>query len=574
MIFDIEVNNKTIKAKRGESILQALNRNGIKVPTLCFMEDFTPTGACRMCVVEVEGHVDLIPACSHPVEEWMKIKTHSPRVILARKTIVELLLANHPDDCLYCIRNGNCELQNFAEELGIRERRFSGKRNKYKIDQASSSIVKDQAKCILCGRCVRVCEEQMTVSALEFIKRGSKMVIGTTFDKPINLSSCINCGQCTIACPTGSLYEKDHLAAVYEALHNPLNHVVIQYSPTISVTLAEEYDLKPGKDVNGMLNAILHKIGFDKVFETAFGVDLAINELAAELLNRMKKGNSLPMLSGDCPAWVKYLEQVNPEMLPLLTTCKSPQQMTGAISKSFYAETRQIEPEKIVMVSVMPCTAKKFEAQREEMIQKGIADVDIVITTRELSRMIRLHGINIQQIEPETADIPMGSRSSVAKIAGIAGGETEALYRTLHFMITGKESEFFKLSEARNVRGRKEFKIEIGEYVFGFCIVNGLKYVKPLLDEIAAGKNDLHFIEVMACQGGCVNGGGQTVITDKSLIKVRSRTLYEIEEKESVKSAHKNQGVLELYKNYLGKPLSERCMTLLHTTYKERDVLL
>ena len=361
MIFDIEVNNKTIKAKRGESILQALNRNGIKVPTLCFMEDFTPTGACRMCVVEVEGHVDLIPACSHPVEEWMKIKTHSPRVILARKTIVELLLANHPDDCLYCIRNGNCELQNFAEELGIRERRFSGKRNKYKIDQASSSIVKDQAKCILCGRCVRVCEEQMTVSALEFIKRGSKMVIGTTFDKPINLSSCINCGQCTIACPTGSLYEKDHLAAVYEALHNPNNHVVIQYSPSISVTLAEEYDLKPGKDVNGMLNAILHKIGFDKVFETAFGVDLAINELAAELLSRMKKGNSLPVFSGDCPAWVKYLEQVNPEMLPMLTTCKSPQQMTGAISKSFYAETRQIDPEKIVMVSVMPCTAKKLK---------------------------------------------------------------------------------------------------------------------------------------------------------------------------------------------------------------------
>jgi len=574
MIFDIEVNNKTIKAKRGESILQALNRNGIKVPTLCFMEEFTPTGACRMCVVEVEGHVDLIPACSHPVEEWMKIKTHSPRVLSARKTIVELLLANHPDDCLYCVRNGNCELQSFAEELGIRERRFSGKRVKYKIDQASSSIVKDQSKCILCGRCVRVCEEQMTVSALEFIKRGSKMVIGTTFDKPINLSSCINCGQCTVACPTGALYEKDHLAAVYEALHNPQNHVVLQYSPSISVTLAEEYDLKPGKDVNGMLNAILHKMGFHRVFETAFGVDLAISELAAELLDRVKKGNSLPMLSGDCPAWVKYLEQVNPEMLSRLTTCKSPQQMTGSISKSYYAETRQIDPEKIVMVSVMPCTAKKFEAQREEMIQKGIADVDIVITTRELSRMIRLHGINIQQIEPEAADIPMASRSSVAKIAGVVGGETEALVRQLHYLITGKEAEFPKLPEARNVRGRKDFKVEIGEHVFGFCIVNGLKYAKQVLDEIAAGRDDIHFVEVMACQGGCVNGGGQTVISDKSLIKVRAKALYDIDEKETIKSAYKNSGVQELYRNYLGKPLSEKCMTLLHTTYKERDVLL
>ncbi|MDP4292348.1 MAG: [Fe-Fe] hydrogenase large subunit C-terminal domain-containing protein, partial [Bacteroidota bacterium] len=419
-----------------------------------------------------------------------------------------------------------------------------------------------------------VCEEQMTVSALEFIKRGSKMVIGTTFDKPVNLSSCINCGQCTIACPTGALYEKDHLAAVYEALHNPHSHVVIQYSPTISVTLAEEYDLKPGKDINGILNGILHKIGFDKVFETAFGVDLAIHELAAELLERVESGNKFPMLSGDCPAWVKYLEQVYPQLLPMLTTCKSPQQMTGAISKSFYAESRQIDPEKIVMVSAVPCTAKKFEAQREEMIQKGIADVDIVITTRELLRMIRLQGINLQQIEPENADLPMSSRSSAAKFAGVVGGETEALYRILHFMITGKEAEFFKLPEARNVKGRKEFKVEIGPHEFSFCIVNGLKYAKQVLDEVAGGRKDLDFIEVMACQGGCINGGGQTVITDKSFIKNRARALYEFDEKESVKSAHRNPGVADLYRNYLEKPLGERCMALLHTSYKERDVLL
>ncbi len=574
MIFDIEVNNKTIKAKKGESILQALNRNGIRVPTLCYMEDFTPTGACRMCVVEVEGHSDLVPSCSHPVEEWMKIRTHSPRVIAARKTIVELLLANHPDDCLYCIRNGNCELQNFAEELGVRERRFAGKRNKYKIDQASSSIIKDQAKCILCGRCVRVCEEQMAVSALDFISRGNKMVIGSTFDKPINLSSCINCGQCTIACPTGALFEKDHISAVLEALHNPDKHVVVQYSPTISVTLAEEFDLKPNKDVNGMLNAILRKIGFHKVFESAFGVDLEINELAAELLERIEKNENLPLLSGDCPAWVKYLEQVSPALIPRLTTCKSPQQMTGALIKSYYAETRQIDPEKIVMVSVMPCTAKKFESQREEMIHKGIADVDIVLTTRELSRMIKLHGINLQQIESEQADIPMASRSASAKIAGVVGGETEALIRSLYFKVTGQELEYAKVHEARNVKGRKEFKIEMGDKMLGFCIVNGLKHAKHLMDEIAAGRSDLHFVEVMACQGGCVNGGGQPVTTDKSLPKLRAKTLYEIDEKESVKASHKNTAVIELYKNYLGDPLGEKCLALLHTTYKERKVFL
>lgn len=574
MIFDIEVNNKNIKAKRGESILQALNRNGIRVPTLCYMEDFTPTGACRMCVVEVEGHSDLVPACSHPVEEWMKIRTHSPRVIAARKTIVELLLANHPDDCLYCIRNGNCELQNFAEELGVRERRFSGKRNKYKIDQASSSIIKDQAKCILCGRCVRVCEEQMAVSALDFISRGKKMVIGSTFDKPINLSSCINCGQCTIACPTGALFERDHIAAVLEALHNPDKHVVVQYSPTISVTLAEEFDLKPNKDVNGMLNTILRKIGFHRVFESAFGVDLEINELAAELLARIETNENLPMLSADCPAWVKYLEQVSPGLIPRLTTCKSPQQMTGALIKSYYAETRQIDPEKIVMVSVMPCTAKKFESQREEMIHKGIADVDIVLTTRELSRMIKLHGINLQQIESEKADTPMASRSASAKIAGVVGGETEALIRTLYFKVTGQELDFSKVQETRNVKGRKEFKIEMGDKVFGFCIVNGLKHAKHLMDEIAAGKKDIHFVEVMACQGGCVNGGGQPVTTDKTFARLRAKTLYEIDEKEPIKASHKNSAVNELYKNYLDEPLSERCLSLLHTTYKERKVFL
>jgi len=574
MTFDIEVNNKTIRARQGETILQALSRNGIKVPTLCFMDGFTPTGACRMCAVEVEGMSDLAPACSHPVGEWMKIKTHSPKVVRARKTIVELLLSNHPDDCLYCVRNGNCELQKMAEELDVRERRFAGKKNKFKTDPSSPSVVRDPEKCILCGRCVRVCEEVIGVSTLDFIRRGNRAFISTAIEKPLNLSNCITCGQCIMVCPTAALYEKTHFPELQESLHNPNLHVVISYSPTISVTLAEEFGLKAGKDINGLLNAALRKIGFHKVFDTSFAADLNILEMADEFIKRLETNGNLPMFSSCCPSWVKYIEQYNPEMLNHMSACKSPQQMMGAVLKSYYTESEGLKPENIYSVSVMPCTAKKFEAQRDEMTHKGITDVDAVLTTRELAKLIRLNGIDIHHNEPELPDMPMGTRSSAGKLYGASGGVTEALVRTLHYRITGKEMTQFKLTEARQGKGRKEFKLKIGQKEFGFAIISGMANVKDLLAEIQAGKSNLHFVEVMACPGGCVNGGGQPIPADPASVKARAKTIYDIDEKESIKTAHKNPMVLDLYQSFLKEPGSEVCKTLLHTEYHKREVLL
>jgi iron-only hydrogenase group A len=574
MIFDIEVNNKIIKAKKGETILSALSRNGIKVPTLCYMEELVPTGACRICVVEVEGQDNLVPSCAQPVEEWMRIKTHSPKVIKARKTIVELLLSNHPDDCLYCERNGNCELQKLAVELNVLERRITGQKGKQKADRSGSSMVRDPKKCILCGRCVRVCEEIIGVSAIDFIKRGNHCEITTSFQKGINLSSCINCGQCIMSCPTGALYERDHLPEIIDSLNNPAKHVIIQYSPTISVTLAEEFGVKAGKDINGMVNAALRKIGFNKVFDTSFGADINTIEVANELVNRIKSNQNLPMFSSCCPAWVKYVEQTHPQFINNLSTAKSPQQMMGAIIKGYYAEISNIATESIYTVSVMPCIAKKFEAQREEMTHKGITDVDAVLTTRELARLIRLYGIDIMNIESEVADAILGTRSSAGKLFAVSGGVAEAVLRTSFNLLTGNDLVNFKIIELRSInKNRKEFKMKVGEYEVGVAVVSDMINAEKLLNEIKNGRNDIQFVEVMACPGGCVNGGGQPIPSRKEDIKARIKAIYDVDDKESIKFAHKNPQLNELYNNYLGNPCDENCTTILHTSFNKREVL-
>lgn len=574
MSVKIEVNNKIITARKGETIMSALRANGIMIPSICSMKGFSPTGACRICVVEVEGRQGLVPSCSQPVNEWMKVRTHSPRVIQARKTIVELLLSNHPDDCLYCERNGNCELQTLAEELNVRERRILGKKNKYKLDHSSSSIVRDPAKCILCGRCVRVCDESLAVNAIDFINRGNSTLIGTAFNKDLNFSSCINCGQCIMVCPTGALYETDSLPETEDALHNPDKMVLVQYAPSVTVTLAEEFGFKPGRDIGGILNAVLRKIGFDRIFDTAFASDIAAIEMARELTERRAAGDKMPLIAGSCPAWVKFAEQWYPDLIPAMSNCKSPQQMLGAILKTLYPEISGTDPGSIFSVALTPCTAKKFESQREEMTRKGLSDIDAVLTTRELAKLIRLYGIDMNQVEPEPADDPFGIRSSAGKLFGAAGGLSEAVIRSLPYVTGTKESSRVRYEELRGIKGKKEAEVRIGKNKYRFAAVSGLNNAVPLLEDIRAGKSEYSFIEIMACAGGCINGGGQPLGADDNAIRARMKALYAIDDKEAIRYAHKNPRVTGLYENFPDILPGGGNRSILHTGYTERKVLL
>jgi len=572
MNFTIEVNGKIIQARKGETILESLAKSGITVPTLCHMPGLYPTGSCRMCVVEVEGKPNLITACSFPVEDGLKIRTHSPRVVNARKTNVELLLGNHPDDCLYCERNGNCELQTFAAELGVRERRFRGSKSKAKTDPSGAALVREPSKCILCGRCVRTCDEVVGAMTLGFIGRGNKTIVGPSFNKQINLSSCINCGQCIMACPTGALHEKRHSPDLLTALHNPEEHVVLQLSPTVQISMAENFGLKTGKDSIGVLVSASRRAGFDKVFDTSFAADLYITELAAELEQRIRSNINLPLFSSDCPAWVKFAEQKYPEILPQLSSCKSPQQMTGSLIRSFYAPGFVVKSSQIFSVSAMPCTAKKFESQREQMTQKGITEVDTVMTTRELSQFIKLNGIGENLNENDLPDAPFHLRSSASRLLSVSGGLSEALIRTLHYRLTGTEIKQLKISELRQTKEIREVRLAMGEYNIGFAVADSMKAAGKLVGEVLKGRSDLHFIEVMACQGGCINGGGQPISDDQQVVRQRIKTIYEMDEKEPIKVAHKNPAVIAIYREFLGEPLGKKAIELLHTTYTKRDV--
>ncbi|MBE3134621.1 MAG: (2Fe-2S)-binding protein, partial [Acidobacteria bacterium] len=518
---EFEADGRSIQAEPGETILEALRREGIHVPTLCHMEGLPPTGACRLCVVEVEGVPGLVPACSYPAAEGMKVRTRTPRVLQARRTIVELLLSSHPDDCLYCARSGRCDLQKLATDLGIRQRPYRGVQPRQELDVSSPSIIRDPSKCILCGRCVRMCEEIQGVSAIDFIGRGSRTYVGAAFGSGLNLSSCVNCGQCLLVCPTGALSEHSSLDAVVAALGDPTKTVVVQHAPAVSVSLAEEAGLKPGTDVDGQMVAALRRLGFNYVFDTSFTADLTIMEEGSELVERVTKGGVLPMLTSCSPGWIKFVEQFYPDFIPNLSTCKSPQQMMGAIIKSFWAERQGLDPARIVSVSIMPCTAKKFECTRPEMAPAHVPDVDYVLTTRELGQMLRMFGVDLAAMEPQAADTPFGERSSAGKIFGASGGVMEAALRSAHFLITGREIEHVRIQALRGFKGIKEFHVEIDGLEVGAAAASGLANARTLLDQVRAGRRDLQFIEIMTCPGGCINGGGQPIGADLKAVRAR-----------------------------------------------------
>jgi len=570
MYFTIEVNNKKIKAEKGETILSALNKNGIIIPTLCRMKDFTPTGACRMCVVEVEGRERLVTACSQPVEEWMKIKTHSPRVITARKTIVELLLSNHPDDCLYCDRNLDCELQRLSEELNIRERRIRSKKIKPRLDQSSPAIVRELSKCILCGRCVRVCEEIITSNSLDFINKGRFTHVGPAMDRDFNFSSCINCGQCVQVCPTAALHEKHSITEVQEHLDKPDIFKFIQYSPLVPAGIAEELGIKFTKDFDKALNSVLRKMGFDKVFNTGTGTDICIEEITYHLLERIKNKADKPLFISICPAWVKYAEQFMPSLIGDLSVVKSPQQITGALIKTLVASQVEAKAEKIFSVSVTPCTAMKFEARRDGMMRKGISDVDSVITIRELGRLIRLHGIDITNAGQEPADEPMEGRSSVAALAEVSGGMAEGIIRSAWFRLTGKEAEKQMFKKLRSGGNFREASFIAGEEQISVAVIDGLTGLDKLNAARAAGRK-YNLIEVMTCPGGCISGAGLAPASDR---KNRAKMIWQADEADAVSIPAKSPVVINLYEKLISGNKEIADKKIFYTHFEKRDVLL
>ncbi|NLT52660.1 MAG: 2Fe-2S iron-sulfur cluster binding domain-containing protein [Ignavibacteria bacterium] len=573
-MIELTINNIKVQAEENMTILDAAKSVGIHIPTLCHMKDLFPTGACRICVVEVDGMKGLIPSCSYPVAEGMEIKTNSTRVKNARKTIVELLVENHPQDCLICVRNGNCELQNLAKKYSLREHRYIGEKKNHAIDISSSSMERDPAKCILCGRCVRTCNEIQKVGAIDFTNRGFRTNVTTPYNKGLNVSDCILCGQCILVCPTAALRERSSTKEVMNAISNKNKFVVAQIAPAVRATIGEEYNLPLGSNVTGQLVTGLRRLGFKRVFDTNFSADLTIMEEASELADRIINKKVLPMFTSCCPGWVKYLEHNHPEMIDNLSTCKSPHEMEGAVLKSYYAKKMGIDPKDMYVVSIMPCTVKKFESARPELNYNKIQDVDAVLTTRELVRLFNMMGIDFDDLPEDEFDNPLGESSGAAVIFGTSGGVMEAALRTAYFNITGKELEKLEFYDIRGLEGIKKSIIHIGEMELNVAVVNGIGNVEQMISEIKEGKIKYHFIEVMACPGGCINGGGQPIHQKPEKVKKRIQALYEIDQKMSNRKSYNNVSIQNIYKEFLIEPNSHIAHNILHTSYTDRRKLI
>ena len=583
----ITVNHQPIEVDKGMTIWQACNSIGINIPSLCYFKDISANASCGVCVVEVKGVQTLLRSCITEVTEGMEIITDSPRVREARKVNVELLLANHPEDCLQCDRNLNCELQQLAFNLGIHEKRFVRTRKEHvNKDETSLSLVRDPEKCILCGRCVAVCEQIQSVKAIDFSGRGLKTKISTFWDTGLGNSICINCGQCALICPTGAITERSAINEVWDELHDPEKVVVVQTAPAVRVGIGEAMGLPYGSLVTGQMVASLRKLGFSKVFDTDFAADLTIVEEANELVERIENKGTLPMITSCSPGWIKFIEHFFPSSLPHLSTCKSPQQMFGAIAKTYYAEQAGIDPRNIVVVSIMPCTAKKFEARRPEMDdafrywkeklhlseKEHFYDVDYVLTTRELARMFKEVGIDFSNLPEEEFDSPLGVSTGAGVIFGATGGVMEAALRTAYEVITGSQLTNVDFVAVRGMEGIKEAEIDLNGTRLKVAVAHTLSNARTLLEQIENGTSPYTFIEVMTCPGGCLGGGGQPIPTDEEIRLKRAESIYLEDKNKPIRKSHENPEIQYLYRHFLQKPLSEKAHHLLHTHYVERGI--
>ena len=576
--INLKINGLDVSAPAGSTILEAAHIAGIKIPTLCFLKDINEIGACRMCIVEVKGARNLTAACVHPITEGMEVLTNTPQLIQSRRRTLQLILSNHKRECLSCVRSGKCELQEMCQELGVTdEKYFDGAMPETTMDTSAAHMVRDNSKCILCRRCTAVCEKVQGIGVIGPNNRGFDSFIGTAFDMGLAETSCVSCGQCITACPTGALYEKDFIDDVLAAVADPTKHVIVQPAPSVRAGLGEEFGYPMGTDVEGKMAAALRRIGFDKVFDTDFSADLTIMEEANEFLGRVTNGGVLPMITSCSPGWIKFCEHYFPDLLDHLSSCKSPQQMFGAIAKTYYAEKMGIDPKDIVCVSVMPCTAKKFEIGRDDQNAAGVPDVDISITTRELARMIKRVGIDFTSLPDETFDDPLGESTGAAVIFGATGGVMEAALRTAVEKLTGEELANLDFVDVRGVEGVKEAVYNVAGMDVKVAVASGLSNARILLDKIRAGEADYHFIEIMCCPGGCVNGGGQPQVHADvrnfvDVRAVRAKVLYDNDAAKTIRKSHENPSIKKLYEEYLGEPGSEKAHHILHTSYVKRSI--
>ncbi|MCM1008723.1 MAG: NADH-dependent [FeFe] hydrogenase, group A6 [Ruminococcus flavefaciens] len=574
----VKVNGVEVSVPKGTTVLEAAHIAGIEIPTLCYMKEINEIGACRICVTEVnEGRgFRLVAACVYPCSNNMEILTSTPKVIESRKRTLELILSTHDRKCLSCVRSGNCELQKLAKDYGVEDASvYDGAKNEYEIDSSAAHMYRDNNKCILCRRCVAVCSKTQGIGVIGANERGFKTYIGSAFDMGLGETSCVSCGQCIAVCPVGAISEKDYTKPVLEAIADPEKTVLVQTAPAVRAALGECFGLPIGTNVEGKMVAALRRLGFDKVFDTDFSADLTIMEEANEFIDRVKNGGVLPMITSCSPGWIKYCEHYFPEMTGNLSSCKSPQQMFGAMAKTYYAEKMGLDPKDIVMVSIMPCTAKKFEIGRDDQCAAGVPDVDFALTTRELGRMIERAGINFNALPDEKFDDPLGISTGAAVIFGATGGVMEAALRTAVYTLTGENVT--DLPEVRGTEGIKEATYKVGDLDVKVAVASGLANAKELLEKVQKGEADYHFIEIMGCPGGCVNGGGQpqqpmSVRNFVDLRAERAKVLYDIDASMPIRQSHENPAIKEVYETYLGESGSHKAHEILHTSYVKRKV--